>query len=186
MKDVAKMPDIRFELTDEEFAVAYKSDNALSRGRRASAWLTLALGTFSLLGSLYTWNESLVGGHTWVLTAGLFWMGNGIFSLLRPKMLYPTCARRVDVRVFDSGLSGELDGSRVTLPWKAIDSVADEEDFLIVRYANAQRAIALPKRAVSTWGELWQTLDHRLTAKRGLIVRPGRKLIVNSARASRT
>jgi hypothetical protein len=186
MKDVAEMPDIRFALTDEEFAVAYKSDNALSRGRQASACFTFAVGTCLILGWLYTKNEPLVSGHTLFLAAGLLQMGIGIFSLLRPKMLYPTYARRVDVRVFESGLSGELDGSRVTLPWKAIDSVADEGDFLIVRYANGQRAIALPKRAVTTWSELWQTLDNRLMAKHGLIVRPGRKLIVNSARASRT
>ena len=121
--------------------------------------------------------------HWWFLLVGIVNAGGFVAGLWTLRRTYPQCARRADLQVDAVGLAGELDGRRLALPWKAIDSITDHGDFLIVRYAAARSAIPIPKRVVASLSDLWHTFDDRLTAKRGLIVRSGRRLIVNSARA---
>jgi hypothetical protein len=174
---------ICFELTDEEYTSVARSDNSFTWGRRLSAIFSFVAGGFFLFISWANWDAPRASTHSWFLLAGLVNAGNGFFVLVSSKLLYPRYARRAELRVDAAGLSGELDGRQLSLPWKSVDSVTDDGEFFIVRSAAAKNAIAIPKRAVESLSDLWHTFDDRLTAKRGLIVRPGRRLIVNSARA---
>lgn len=175
----ASVPPIVFELTDAEFATVSRSD---SRWRRVSPLLSFVTSGFFMFESWVSWNTHSEA-HWWFLLVGIVNAGSFLVGLLTLKLTYPQCARRADLHVDALGLAGELDGRRLSLPWKAIDSVTDHGDFLIVRYAAARSAIPIPKRVVGSLSDLWHTFDDRLTAKRGLIVRPGRRVIVNSARA---
>ena len=178
----ASVSPILFELTDAEFATVSRYDSSPLRWRRVSALVSFATSGFFVFGSWVSWNMHSEA-HWWFLLVGIVNAGNGLVGLLTLKQTYPQCARRADLHVDAVGLAGEIDGRRLSLPWKAIDSVTDHGDFLIVRYAAARSVIPIPKRAVASLSDLWHTFDDRLTAKRGLIVRPGRRLIVNSARA---
>lgn len=172
----ASVPPIVFELTDAEFATVSRRD---SRWRRVSPLVSLVTsGTFMFF-SWVSWTAHPEA--RWFLLVGIVNAGGFLAGLWTLRLTYPQCARRADLQVYAVGLAGELDGRRLALPWKAIDSVTDHGDFLIVRYARS--AIPIPKRVVASLSDLWHAFDDRLTAKRGLIVQPGRRVIVNSARA---
>jgi hypothetical protein len=97
----------------------------------------------------------------------------------RYPLSYP---RTVDLDVRRDGLFGTREGRKVDLPWRRIDSVADRGEFVFFAYRGVLRPIVIPKRAIPDFPTLWTLIDDHLTAKRGLIIRPGRKLIVNSSR----
>jgi hypothetical protein len=112
---------------------------------------------------------------------GFAWIALGIVQALagRYPPFYP---RTVDLDVRRDGLFGTRDGRKVDLPWRRIDSVADRGEFVFVAYRGVLRPIVIPKRAIPDFPPFWTLIDDHLTAKRGLVVRPGRKLIVNSVR----
>jgi hypothetical protein len=174
---------IRFELRGEEYTSVARSGNSFALLLRVSAIFSFVASGAFLFISWANPDAPHVSTHYWFLLVGLVNAGSGLFGLVSSKLLYPRCARRAELRVDAAGFLGELDGCQLSLPWKSVDSVTGDGEFFLVRSAAAKNTIAIPKRAVASASDLWHSFDDRLTAKRGLIVRPDRRLILNTARA---
>jgi hypothetical protein len=112
---------------------------------------------------------------------GIYFIGFGLYAMRR-RSGPPPFAQRADLEIDDVGIRGTREGRAVSVPWKRVRSVRDAGPFFIVRFDGFTGQIALPKRAIDDSAAMWSFFEDKLTAKRGLVVRPGRKLLVNSAR----
>lgn len=119
--------------------------------------------------------ESFVG------LSGIFFIGFGLYAM-RKRSGPPPFAQRADLEIDDVGIRGAREGRAVSVSWRRVRSVTDVGPFFIVRFGGFTGQIALPKRAIDDSAAMWSFFEDKLTAKRGLIIRPGRKLIVNSVR----
>jgi hypothetical protein len=157
---------------------------AIAGLERYTQWMPLAFIAIGILNlSVFVLNflrhrqiqESFVG------LSGIFFIGFGLYAM-RVRSGPSPFAKRADIEIDDTGIRGTREGRPVSVPWMRVRSVTDAGPFFIVRFGGFAGQVALPKRAVDDSAALWAYFEGKLTDKRGLVVRPGRKLIVNTTR----